>query len=77
MEKIYYDDNVPIETLIRELAALELHKEMMENVVLYTLHKGGMLEDGMPLTQFYEAFGGFLEVMTHVSKSKDYAKFAK
>lgn len=61
--KVYYDDNVPINIVLREmcLTSKNPNQEVCETVVAHILFKAGLMEDGMLIGQYDAAFNAYVE----------------
>jgi hypothetical protein len=77
LKKLFYEENRP---LLAELSNIykadsEDHDAAYQALILYILHKGGLLEEGISLLQFdhlYEAFCEGMEIMNQVIGEQEY-----
>jgi hypothetical protein len=76
LKKVYFKDSLPLGKELEEIYRQDPnnHDDAYESVVLYMLHKGGLLEDGMPEIQFGLIFDAFIEAMNVTAEVIDKQK---
>jgi hypothetical protein len=65
LKKIYYDEKIPLKQELKSILKKDPdnHEEYYQAVLLHTLHKGGLLEDGITQFQFDVLYSAFLDSM--------------
>lgn len=76
MRKVYYQELVPLDTAFQNVIQTGLIDEEapVRLLLLYTLHKGGLLEDGMHAIQFDAIFDAFCEASLLLSQELERIK---
>lgn len=76
MKKVYFKDSLPLSKELEEIYRCDPnnHDDAYEAVILYMLHKGGLLEDGMPKIQFDHIFDAFIDAMNVTAEIIDKQK---